>query len=78
NVSPDAIAVELCADASGALPASVTPMRVESAIAGATHGYRYTARTSAQRPETDYTARIRPCHAQARIPAECACLHWEH
>lgn len=77
NVSPEAIAVELCADAAGALPATLTPMRIESAIAGATNGYIYGARVSSQRPDTHYTARIRPLHPQVRVPAEFGNLRWE-
>lgn len=78
SIAPGDVVVELCTEASAGLPASVSKMEIESAIAGSTNGYLFTARVSASRPDWHYTARVRAFHPHAQVPSECGYLHWQH
>lgn len=72
DLSPDSVRVELCA-----LPGVCLAMQRESAITGAAHGYIYSVRVDAERPQDDYTARVRPWHAEAVLPSECGLIAWQ-
>jgi starch phosphorylase len=77
EVSRDAVEVELYAEAAGSHPAERIGMHADVAITGAAIGFIYTARIPGARPQEHYTARIRPRHAQAHIPAECGLIRWQ-
>ncbi len=78
EVSPDAVTVELYADGiDGAAPERVM-MHRDSAAAGTTNGFVYSGAVTGERHPDDYTPRIIPCHAAARLPAECPLIRWAH
>jgi len=72
SVDPDAVAVELYAD--GDPPARIV-MRRDAALVGS-RGYVYVADVEATRPTADFTPRIVPAHAAARVPSELELITW--
>lgn len=77
EIALEAVKVEIYAAADGALPSFCLEMICGAPIAGAAHGYIFSAQVPASRPADDYTPRIRAWHAQAFLPAECALLAWQ-
>ena len=76
DLAPEAVRVELYADPlDGEVPRPVEMIRGDR-LAGAVKGYVYSAETPAVRPTSDYTPRIVPHHAAARIPLEDAHILW--
>ncbi len=76
GVAPDAIAVQLYADAGRGEPPRIHPLRREHPLSGAASGYLYVGQAPADRPARDYTPRIIPAHPDAVIPAEARRIRW--
>jgi starch phosphorylase len=77
ELAPDAVAVELYADALGEAAAERHAM-VRAAPAGGPAGtYRYSAAVAAGRPASDYTPRLVPYFDGAAIPLEAARILWQ-
>src|SRR5579883_250246 len=77
SMPPDAVRVELYADArDGGDPFRQTMTRGD-ALVGSAGGYCFSARVPANRPASDYTARIVPFHPDARVPLEASEILWQ-
>jgi starch phosphorylase len=77
EVEPDAVRVELYADASdGGLPVRQL-MEPECAIPGAVHGLIYRAEVAGDREAADFTPRVIPFHPDALIPLEAPLIVWQ-
>ena len=75
DLDPEAVRVELYADATdGAVPERVEMRRVGQRVGG---GYAYRARVSATRPATDYTARLIAHRDAVAVPLEEAHILWQ-
>ena len=77
QVAPDAVRVELYADAANDGHAIRVEMKRVRSIAGAAHGYLYTASVSAIRPISDYTARVIPHYDGVAVPLEVNPVLWQ-
>ncbi len=76
-LDPDAIRVEIYAEAQdGATPARETLVR-SARLAGAEPGYIYAARIPAARPAWHYTPRAVPIHPEAAVPLEAEQILWQ-
>jgi glycogen phosphorylase len=76
EIDPDAVRVELYADAQkGEDPATSAMNRCER-LAGAANGFTYTAVIPASRPAANYTPRVVPQHAGAFVPLEAPFILW--
>lgn len=73
GITPEMLAVELYA----AGPVR-QPMRRGASLIGSPGGYNYSARVPANRPASDYTARVIPFHPDARVPLEASEILWQH
>jgi len=78
DLDPEAVQVELYADARDEYPVEVLPMDRSAPLVGAVHGFLYTCSVPARRPAEDYTPRIVPFHPDAVIPLEANQILWEH
>ena len=78
DLDPDAVQVELYADARDEYPVEVHSMTRSEQLVGAVHGYLYTCTLTTTRPVADYTARIVPFHPEAKVPLEANQISWEH
>jgi starch phosphorylase len=78
EVSPDAVRVELFADAEAGLASEVVVLHRENAIPGSANGYIFAGAVESQRPVGDYTVRVVPYHPQAFLPAELPLIVWQH
>jgi starch phosphorylase len=76
DLTPEAVRVELYADPLDGEVSRPAEMARGSQMAGAVKGYVYSAVTPAVRAPSDYTPRIIPYHAAARIPLEEARILW--
>jgi len=77
ELDPAATRVELYADGlDGGGPVRQQMERVGQ-LAGACNGCTYRARVSAERPATDYTARLIPSYAGAAVPLESLRILWQ-
>ena len=77
GLDPDALRVELYADAvMGGAPVRQEMKRVRP-LEGASGGYVYSAAVSAARPPADYTARVIPHHPGVAVPLEAARILWQ-
>jgi glycogen phosphorylase len=76
DLSPDALAVELYADATAGSDALVQPMERGERLAGSANGFAYTARVPLARSAADFTPRIVPYHAKANVPLEAPFVLW--
>ena len=76
DVDAEAVRVELYADALDVASPVRQEMTRGNALVGSAKGYLYSAAVSAARPASDYTPRIVPYHASARIPLEEAHILW--
>jgi starch phosphorylase len=77
DIDPQAVRVELYANgAGGAPPVQVAMQRVRKLV-GAANGYAYRAEVPADRPATDYTARLIPCRDGMAVPLEDAHILWQ-
>ncbi len=76
DIPPDAVRVELYADAGDAGDPVTQPMARMAPLAGAGHGYAYRAAVPALRPASAYTPRIVPQHPAAAVPLEANLILW--
>jgi starch phosphorylase len=76
DLDPQSVRVELYAEgANGDGPVRQEMQRLR-ALTGAAGGYGYSAEVPADRPATDYTARVIPHHSGVAIPLEAAHILW--
>jgi starch phosphorylase len=77
DLEPEAVLVELYANAIN----DVAPERVEMKrvrqLVGAINGYAYHAEVPASRPASDYTARLIPLRDGVSVPLETARILWQ-
>jgi starch phosphorylase len=76
DIDAEAVSVELYAEPLDGASAVRQEMTRGNALVGSVKGYLYSATVSAARPASDYTARIVPHRAGARIPLEEAHILW--
>jgi starch phosphorylase len=76
ELSPDAVQVQLYAEAIPGEPMVRQPMTREAPLPGTINGYLYSARVPAARPAQDYAPRIVPFHPEANVPLEAAQILW--
>lgn len=74
---PEAVRVELYADAVGGEPAVRQMMARGRQLTGKVNGYMFSAQVSAARLATDYTPRIIPTHPDGTVPLEAAQIRWQ-
>ena len=77
QVAPDAVRVELYADAANDGQAIRVKMKRVRRIAGAANGYLYTASVPATRSISDYTARVIPHCDGVAVPLEAVRILWQ-
>ncbi|MEJ2696439.1 MAG: alpha-glucan family phosphorylase [Candidatus Sulfobium sp.] len=77
GLDPDSVRVELYADVPGGEEPERHEMARQRQLVGAEHGYVYSAKTPAQRPAGDYTARILPFREGVMVPIETARILWQ-
>ena len=77
EILPEHVNVQLYAEGTGDEAYEVHPCDCGDKIAGAIHGYQYTANIETELPATDFTARVIPRHPDACIPAEAAMITWQ-
>ncbi|MGD1278720.1 MAG: alpha-glucan family phosphorylase [Tepidisphaeraceae bacterium] len=77
ELEPDAVRVELYADAANGKPPVRQGMTVARKLAGAAGGWVYQARVPATRPAADYTPRIIPHFHGVAVPLETARILWQ-
>ncbi|MGB5601804.1 MAG: alpha-glucan family phosphorylase [Gammaproteobacteria bacterium] len=76
ELSPEAVRAELYADANEGGEAFRQPMERGDLLAGAANAYVYHATVPANRPASDYTARIIPAHNEAKVPLDANFILW--
>jgi starch phosphorylase len=76
GIPPEAVCVELYADASGALERASHPLLRAAPMVGANNGYLYTGTVLADRPIANYTPRVIPAHISANVPLEASFITW--
>lgn len=77
ELAPDAVAVEMFADAADGRPAMRVALSRGEELIGATRGWSYVGEAAADRPAADFTARIMPRHPDACVPLEAAHIAWQ-
>jgi glycogen phosphorylase len=77
DLDPEAVRVELYADALGDADAVRQDMLRARPLVGAANAYVFRALVPAGRPAGDYTARLIPHHAGAAVPLEAAQILWQ-
>jgi starch phosphorylase len=75
-LNPDAVRIELYADAQKDAGPITQLMNRGERLVGATNGFTYTAVVPATRPAADYTPRLIPQHAGALVPLEAPFILW--
>jgi starch phosphorylase len=75
-LNPDAVRVELHADAQKDGGSIAQPMNRGERLVGATNGFTYTAVVPTTRPAADYTPRLIPQHVGALVPLEAPFILW--
>ncbi len=78
DLDPEAVRVELYAEAGQSGAPERVEMHRDSAVPGATNAFNYRADLPQQRPLADYTPRVVPWHAAARLPTELPLIRWPH
>jgi starch phosphorylase len=76
GMDPDAVQVELYADGAGGRGPVRQEMKRAAQPSGASGGFLYSAAVPADRPATDYTARVLPRCEGVAIPLEDAHILW--
>ena len=76
ELNPDAVKVELYAEAKNDYPAERQQMNRGESLVGSENGFVYTARIAAKRPAADYTPRLVPHNDAASVPLEAAFILW--
>jgi starch phosphorylase len=77
GLDPDSVRVELYADEVAGNGAVRQEMKRDRKLTGAGNGYLYTVTVDADRPATDYTARVIPSHEAAAVPLEAGQILWQ-
>lgn len=77
EIDPTWVRVELYADPVADEEPLCKEMGIAAPIPGAINGYCYQVRTPVTRPSTDFTPRIIPHHAEARVPMEATLIYWQ-
>ncbi|MEO8419518.1 MAG: alpha-glucan family phosphorylase [Methylophilaceae bacterium] len=77
DLDPDTVRVELYADGVNSSAAQRVEMKRMRQLVGATNGYAYRGEAPADRPATDYTARLIPQHAGMTVALEDAHILWQ-
>ena len=76
GMPPEAIAVELYAEASGSFERVRQPLQQVAQLEGMNSGFLYAGTVPTARPAQHYTARIVPAHRAASIPLEASLITW--
>jgi starch phosphorylase len=76
DIAPDAVRVQLYADADDGGPAECHEMIRDHALAGAARGFVYVARVRISGAPQRYTPRVVAYHPAARVPAEANFIQW--
>ena len=76
DLDPDAIAVELYAEAKDGKPAVTQRMNRDERLAGSVNGFTYSLQIPATRAAAEFTPRAIPYHAQASVPLEAPFILW--
>jgi starch phosphorylase len=76
GLSPEAVRVQLYANARDSRPGEIVEMKRGDPLMGASNAYSYAACVPAHRPAEDFTPRIVPYHPLAFVPLECARILW--
>ena len=76
ELDPDAVAVELYAEAKNNNAQTREPAARGDHLVGSANGFTYSARIPATRPVTDYTPRLVPHHDGAFVPLEAPLILW--
>jgi len=76
SIPPEAVRVELYADALGAPEQVCHPLARKAALVGANNGYLYTGAVRADRPVENFTPRVVPAHSSANVPLEASFITW--
>jgi starch phosphorylase len=77
DLAPQAVRVEVYADGvNGGSPVRQEMTRGQP-LMGAAGGWLYSTRVSADRPASDYTARVIPQHSGVAVPLEEARILWQ-
>jgi starch phosphorylase len=77
ELEPNAVLVELYAQARNGAPGVRLPMTRGEALAGSVSGFIYTAQVPSTRPAGDYTPRIVPACRDVRVPLEAKQILWQ-
>jgi glycogen phosphorylase len=77
DIDPNAVRVELYADAINGSNVVQQEMKRGRRLAGASNGYVYSAAVTAARPPADYTARVIPYCDAVAIPLEDTHILWQ-
>ena len=75
GLAPDSVRIELYASGDPPLRQEMRPIQQ---LVGTGHGWSYGAEVSAERPASDYTARIMPSPDGAAVPLEAPHILWQH
>ncbi len=78
DLPPDAVNVELYADAMANEPPFKTVMARQQPLSQSGGVSLYLASAPASRPASDFTPRIVPFHSFARVPLEASHILWQH
>ncbi len=76
DIDPDAVRVELYADAQNDEDPMTQTMSRGERLVGATNAFTYSASVPTSRPVADYTPRLVPQHAGAFVPLEAPFILW--
>lgn len=76
DLEPEAVTVELYAEERSGVPPERPCMSRGEPLVGSANGYLYHARVPANRPASDYTPRLVPCHDGAVVPLDSALILW--
>jgi starch phosphorylase len=77
GIDPESVSVELYADSTENRDAFRREMERGSRLIGTENGYTYSAEAEADRPASDYTARIIPFYPGVGIPLEADQILWQ-
>jgi starch phosphorylase len=78
DIDPDAVGVELYAEAQKEEHPVTYAMNRGERLVGATNGFTYDAVIPANRPAADYTPRLVPQHVGALVPLEAPFILWHN
>jgi starch phosphorylase len=76
EIDPEAVSVELYAEAQDGGPPVHQPMQRGEALVGSVNAFLYSASLPVSRPASDYTPRVIPNKAGASVPLEAPFICW--